>query len=229
MNKQSKMFKAIKQKIDDVGMYRSSIGGNAIIPEGKTIPLCQNCGRELILFLQFDVEERFSLPFISGSRFVLFACPHCNDIPSSDIYEKCGFLLPDNFWETARGHFFTALYRPGQVETELKQLPYLQPFQLNFVSFGPLNGDTFLQDTIRIGGGPDWFQNPEEYTCSCGTQMEFICQISQDFSFLKRPETPEQEMTYSNEEYNLFIGNEIYIFACPNQCHERAVWIVVQN
>ena len=229
MNKQPKMFKAIKQEIVDVGAYRASIGGDAIVPEGTVIPTCRNCGRELILFLQFDVEERFSLPFIPGSRFVLFACPHCDEIPSLEFYEESGFLLPDKFWEKAEGHFFTALYRPGQAETVLKQLPYLQPFQLNFESFGPLNSDTFLQDTIRVGGIPDWFQDPEEYTCSCDVQMEFMCQISEMYGFLKRQEAPEQPESFSEDEYCVFLANEIYIFACPNQCHERAVWIVVQN
>ena len=228
MEELPKCFKAVKNEgiVDQAD--RASIAGNAIIPEGKTIPTCQNCGRELILFLQFDVEERFSLPFLPDSRFVLFACPHCNDIPRFEFFYETGFL-PQNYWDITEGHFFTALYRPGQPETVLKQLPYLQPFRLSFESFGPFKKDSFLQDTIRVGGAPDWFQFPEEYTCSCGAKMEFLCEISESFGFPKRPEAPEQTNTFSEDEYCVFLGSEIYIFACPNQCHEQAIWITVQH
>jgi hypothetical protein len=224
MENSQNTFKALRKNIIDGQDYRASISGNAIIPEDMNIPKCRLCGKELMLFLQFDVEEKFSLIFASGSHFVLFMCPNCNEIPTFERYEDG--LLPEDFWDKTEGHFFASLHRPGKNEIVIKQLPYLQHFRLDFV---PIDSQPYPCDTIRIGGLPYWLQFPEQYTCPCGAPMKFLCQIPENFGFPKCLEAPEQPDSFSEDEYCLFLGNEIYVFACAKQCNDRAVWITVQG
>jgi hypothetical protein len=43
------------------------------------------------------------------------------------------------------------------------------------------------------------------------------------------PAAPRQPDSFSNDDYCLLLGNEVYIFACEAQCDLRAVHVVVQN
>lgn len=59
--------------------------------------------------------------------------------------------------------------------------------------------------------------------------MRLLSQISENFPFPKLPSAPSQPDSFSRDDYCLFLGNEVYIFACVDQCNERAIWITVQN
>jgi len=59
--------------------------------------------------------------------------------------------------------------------------------------------------------------------------MRFVCQAPENWRFAKKPEAPEQPDSVSANDYILFLGNEVYVFACEAQCDPRAVHVVVQN
>lgn len=202
---------------------RASIGGSAILPSGLSIPSCRNCGTHLLLFLQFDVEASWGLPFVSGSHFVLFMCPNCNDIPSFNDYADG--KLPATYWDSAEGHFLAALSKPGK-EVILPQQPLLDVKELQF---SPFKESGHAPGAILVGEPAFWLQNSRTFHCCCGAEMRLILQIAENLGFDKSAHAPPQANSFSNEQYCLFLGNEIYVFGCPRQCHPRSVWITVQG
>ena len=204
---------------------RNSVGGSAILPKDCTVPACRRCNSKMFLFIQFDIQGAWQTAGKDRSHFVLFMCPKCNEIPSFD--ELSDGKLPEKFWEVStEGHFFTALFAPDQVEQVLAQDPILVAQKLRFES---TSESGYIPDRICVGGKPVWLQSPEEFTCSCGSKLEFISQISENLGFEKQTDAPSQPDSFSANEYCLFLGNEVYIFACPRQCDPRSVWITVQG
>jgi hypothetical protein len=51
----------------------------------------------------------------------------------------------------------------------------------------------------------------------------------EDFGFDKRPGQPVQPDTFNSAQYGLFLGNEVYIVACPEHCRPAAAWPIPQN
>ena len=217
-------FKAVPGPVESHHSPRATIGGNAILPAEMKVPQCRNCGREQLLFLQFDIDEAWSLPFRAGSHFVLFMCPKCNEIPSFETFDQG--QLPSEFWKQSEGHFFASLNEPEGKEQVQSAEAILVPLELHFEA---MRADGHAPDTIRVGGRPFWLQDPERFTCQCGAELVLISQIAEGYGFEKLSDAPEQPDSFSFDAYCLFLGNEIYIFGCPNQCHPRSVWITVQG
>lgn len=203
---------------------RSTIGGAAILPSQFVPPRCRRCGSNLLMFLQFDIDDAWSLPFMRGSHLVICMCPNCNEIPSFERFPNG--RLPAQFWNHTEGHFFAALTKPGIAESIQPSEPILIPKELRFE---PVADEGHAPDSIRVGGRPFWLQDPEHFVCACGSEMAFISQIAENFAFDKQADAPEQRESFSANDYCLFLGNEIYIFGCPAQCDPRAVWITVQG
>lgn len=203
---------------------RCSVGGDGILPTELQVPACRNCGSQLLLFVQLDIDPNWSLPLAANSHLVIFMCPQCNEIPSFDEFPAG--KLPQRFWETGEGHWFAALSRPDAAETVLRQEPRLVVKQL---AFSPTEEMGHLPDSIVVGGPAYWLQDAVSYQCSCGAEMSLVMQISENFGFEKQPAAPSQKDSFSDDEYCLFLGNEVYVFACPRQCDPRAVWIMVQG
>jgi len=217
-------FRATRHHILGTTTPLASMGGCVIVPKGTILPKCTECGNEMLLFFQFDIEERFELPFQPGSHLVVLMCAECNEIPT--FAHHADGKLPPRFWKETEGHFFVALYRPDQEQEERQTAPYLEPFSLDF---SLIEGDVYPCDSLRVGGQPYWLQSPEQHFCPCGEQMRFICQLPENYGFPKCPNAPEQPDSFSPDDYCLFLGNEVYVFGCANQCNERAVWVVVQG
>jgi hypothetical protein len=59
--------------------------------------------------------------------------------------------------------------------------------------------------------------------------MRFLAQVPVNQGFTTVPSAPEQPGWYRSVEYALFLGNEVYLLACENQCDPRAVWPVNQS
>jgi hypothetical protein len=206
----------------------------------------------MVLFLQFDVQADFGLPFQTGSHLSVFMCPRHNDAPEmfSDLQ------LPAAYWErrlridgTIR-FYELFLHRAGvaahiqaadehllpqQIEFELTQevadnqkIPLLMHPQFPGVSLSIDETVGGLQG-LKVGGQPSWAQGPEVHRCSCGAAMRFLCQIPENWPFPKLPKAPKQADSFSADDYCLFLGNEVYLFACEAQCDPRAVHVVVQN
>ncbi len=176
-------------------------------------------------FLQFDIKEAWRLPQLSDSHLVVMMCPQCNEIPSLETYPE--EKLPDQFWNETEGHFFAMLTHDNMpLRAVSPAKTYLACQELGFE---PTSEDGYSAESICVGGEPYWLQDPEPVTCPCGAKMLFVAQISENFPFAKLPDAPEQPDSFSADDYCLFLGNEVYIFACPRRCDVRSVWITVQG
>jgi hypothetical protein len=208
---------------------RNSIGGYPWLPAGEEWPRCRRCDRRLVLFLQFEIRADFRLPFLTGSQVLVFMCPEHNDIPALCAENR----LPEEYWHRGGGHFALYLARPGTGQATQEEEPHLRSFTLRFEpsaeeveAVGSLRVGS---QGLKIGGVPSWAQDAEWHTCCCGSEMGFVGQVPENFPFAKRAEAPEQPDSFSRDDYCLFLGNEVYLFACTAQCHPQAVWAVVQN
>jgi hypothetical protein len=173
----------------------------------------------MLLFFQFDLPDQAQMPFETGSHLCVFMCPQHNEIPCFEQYSQ----LPPEYWNKTEGNAYAILSKPTAESTLVS--PGLLEQQSLAISGAPSDRN----GVIAIGGEPQWAQDPEHFVCSCGADMRFVCQISENYKFQQRPGAPEQPDTCYDDGYLLFLGNEIYVFACPRQCDPNAVWITVQN
>jgi hypothetical protein len=214
-------------------LHRSSIGGSPILAEDQEWPLCKICNKKQALFFQFDITSEFNLPFEEGSHFAVFMCVDHSDIPSFNL-EPTG-KLPENYWQDPNAFYKIILNRPSKKENILDQDKYLMYSVLEFqeaeeeiTEVGP-EGKKFnigIQE-FKISGTPSWEQRPHHHHCSCGGEMKFICQVPADYEFEKAPDAPVKPIGYRDNTYMLFLGNEIYFFACEKQCNPLAVIAIV--
>ncbi|MFC6021397.1 hypothetical protein ACFP2T_35160 [Plantactinospora solaniradicis] len=198
---------------------RNTVGGWPILEPGQSWPGCA-CGERMVLFFQIDVPD--DIAGFGGEHLLVFQCPVHN--------EACfgRAQLPERYWETPPPygnemvHWRILRHRGGIVAESADE--FLQPPRLVLRDAGPDDKWAF-----RVGGKPTWIQDAMYHTCACGVDLEFLVQIPENFGFPKRPEVPEQDGAFSTDEYGLLLGNEIYLFACPNRCDPAAAWPVNQN
>ena len=232
--------KAIHQRVtwepatDPNAIIRSSIGGYPILPTGEPWPLCSEdgCGERLALFLQFDVAEGFGLPFASGSSFSVFQCIKHDD-PFEALDTKSpkgpGDRLPDKYWEHANyALFFSA---PDGQRQLAERDPYLGYSGLVFTPEAeprPGSVEALNYGNVKVGGAPFWVQEPTIWSCSCGSEMAFLCSMPSNLQYPRVEGSPRQPNGRA-DTYFLFLGLSTYIFACGARCHPRAVVAVRQN
>lgn len=222
---------------------RCSAGGSAILARGQTYPTCKLCRARLVLFFQFDLDEAFELPFQAGSHLTVFMCPTHNEIHSLCPESGRNYelppeypyrTLPKRYWDHNPGHFRLLLNPPGVREVVHEPDTHLVSQSMRFKKTAETVEDHGLGEILgsqgfKVGGLPAWSQDPEYYRCSCGAAMRFVCQLPGMFGFDKQPEAPEQPNSFSRTQYCLFLGNDVYLFACEEQCRPEAVWVVLQN
>ncbi len=210
------------------GLSRDSVGG-VLLLDAEEPPVCAICGGRLALFLQSDVREGFGLAVTAGSHLVVMMCPFHNDIPELLPAGR----LPDRYWTEGAGHCLLRLVPPTAPLRQLPEDPFVKAGALRFEpteeSVRAVAGVARGSQGFKVGGVPSWTQDPESFTCCCGAEMLFLCQVPQDFPFPKREDAPEQPDAFSKVDYCLFLGNETYLFACARQCDPGAVWAIVQN
>ncbi|CAM5584796.1 hypothetical protein [Streptomyces griseomycini] len=198
---------------------RNSVGGWPYFDDGQEWPRCF-CGERMALFFQLDLPD--DVEFFGGEHLSVFHCAHHND--ASDPITAGGRLVP-RFWEAPQppfpGSFWRVLLQrdPGIPEAEpepaVRALPLtLRPFK-----------DTYF----KVGGTAAWAQEPEYYRCACGAEMAFVCQVPENWGFGVRPGAPVQPYSISDDAYMLFLGNEVYLLACPKRCDPAAVLPVNQH
>lgn len=241
-----------------VGNIRDSVGGRPILPENVPLPVCE-CGKRMTLYFQFDIRTEFGLPFITGSHLSVFMCACHNDAPAAIYGEplpdrfwtsRRSSMKKIRFYEillhgpgipevihsederlVAQGmHFSREAEEIRQEDAEGNEtVVTLEPHPkypgTSLDAGKPVRG----RPGFKIGGHPSWAQDTELHTCCCGAEMRFLCQIPEDFPFRKRPEAPSQPDSFSANDYALFLGNSIYLFACESQCSQWALIPVCQN
>lgn len=199
-------------------IIRSSIGGYPILPTGESWPICaeDGCNQKLALFLQFDVDDSFGLPFERGSTLSIFQCTgHDDPFEALDTRspKKPHNRLPDEYWDHSNYAIFIAA--PGKQQQLTERDPSLTYSKLIF------NSET-------EPGSPFWVQNAKLWNCSCGANMEFICSMPSNLQYPRAADSPRQPNGRENSHF-LFLGLSTYVFACRARCHPRAVVAVRQN
>jgi hypothetical protein len=203
---------------------RNSIGGQAWLRKGMKSPWCRACERPMQLFFQAAADSACDSPFQAGSHLVVFSCPQWNGIPW--LGPKETDRLPRKFWEQSCDHCFLALFRPGDLVASEEGVSLIEAQEL---LPKPLERRALSFEGITVGGEPRWIQRPRERRCCCGGSMALVAQVGENCAFRRKADAPMQPDSFSMEDYCLFLGNEVYLFACERQCDERAVWPVVQH
>lgn len=212
---------------------RSSVGGRPILPQGTPWPECRTHKVPMVFVLQLDGIA--GSPLAAGEHFLAFQCPRWNDIPEFAPV-KTGEALPDAYWDLGEGHSALLVSPAGSAEQVQDPEPNLIPSRLVLEAqpeetkeVGKTQKFTIGKRGFKLGGVPSWAQAPQTYRCRCGSEMDLLLQVPNDFPFPKNPATPEQPNAYSKTKFYLFLGNEVYIFVCKKRCDPRAVWAIVQN
>ncbi|MBW6433370.1 hypothetical protein KZ829_06375 [Actinoplanes hulinensis] len=197
---------------------RNTVGGWPILESKQSWPDC-SCGKRMVLFFQLDVPD--DIADFGGEHLLVFQCPVHNEACFGPAQ------LPELYWEKPTSDYEMAHWRilrhRGGVVVESADA-FLQPRRLLLRDAGPDDKWAF-----RVGGKPAWIQDAEVYTCACGAGLEFLAQIPENLGFPKRPEVPEQDGAFSEDEYGLLLGNMTYLLACPNHCDPAAAWPVNQH
>jgi hypothetical protein len=220
---------------------RNSVGGFPILAKHQVHPRCKICDARMVLFLQFYLKPEFELSLLVNSHFLAFMCPNHNDaaLMSQNFIDREA-VISNRYWEQEEGHFALIINPPNIEEIIGECDPFIQPKQLDFVKAeetiedwgDPDSGISLLvgsEQGLKIGGTPSWFNYACQANCSCGSKMQFICQIPTDFGFAQIPDAPKQPDGFSSTEYCFLLGNQVYIMACGNHCHERAAIAICDN
>ncbi|MGW8353314.1 hypothetical protein [Streptomyces wedmorensis] len=207
---------------------RNSVGGWPFLNEDQRWPDCF-CGERMVLFFQLDIPSDLE-PF-GGDHLLVFHCHAHND--ASDPQQTDGRLVP-RYWDAPQPPYPRPFWRvllqrdaalpAAEPEPSLRALPLtLRPF-----TDAPA-GQGLGAQTFKVGGAPSWAQFPEYYQCACGTELVYVCQVPENMEFAVHPGQPEQPYSGGADIYGLFLGNEIYLLACPAHCDPAAVWPVNQH
>ncbi|MEU8762700.1 hypothetical protein [Streptomyces sp. NPDC048659] len=206
---------------------RDSIGGWPFLDEGEEWPTCF-CDDRMVLFFQLDLPH--DVEHFGGDHLLVFHCRQHNDAtdpPTSD-----GRLAPA-FWNAPQppypGPFWRVLLQRRPTPLAQRE-PSLHPVPLTLRPFADESNERGLgSQSFKVGGTPSWAQHPESYQCACGTELVYLCQVPEDMDFTTAPGAPEQPYSSSIDGYQLFLGNEVYLLACPARCDPAAIWPVNQN
>ncbi|MEU0539595.1 hypothetical protein ABZ319_06970 [Nocardia sp. NPDC005978] len=206
---------------------RDTIGGWPVLDAGQPVPEC-DCGATMALYFQLEVPAE--VPYFGGDQLLVFQCPVDSDA-SLDPEPQ----LPERYWDTPTGNqprfWRILLQRAGTVAATRD--PHFAPRRLSLRPVvdrepdprysGPLQG-------FKVGGTPYWVQDAPEVRCACGSDMTFLCQVTEDFPFRKYLD-PDRDGTVDCDgvEDGLLLGNQVYILACPAHCDPAAVVPICQN
>ncbi|MGW7641398.1 hypothetical protein [Streptomyces decoyicus] len=202
---------------------RNSVGGWPFLDQAQDWPECF-CGERMALFFQFDIP--WDLEPFGGDHLLVFHCRAHND--ASDPQLADGRLVP-KYWDASQPPYPAPFWRvliqsraalpDSEAEPSLCALPLaLRPFV-----------DTPATQTFKVGGTPSWAQDPEYYRCACGADLVYVCQVPEGMDFAVYPGQPEQPYSVRADTYWLFLGNEVYLLACPARCDPAAIWPVNQH
>ncbi len=207
------------------------IGGPVELPDSSTWPRCAICSSRLVSFVDLELPESSPSHFQPGSRLQLFACRQHDDIAGTIYSDYSVFShlsrkveLPDQYWNVSDGHYLLRLLPPSVPTSTADADDRLAPRYLTAVE-----SEAEIDYGLKLFGEPSWLQDPEEHVCSCGAPMKLVLQIPDGFGFTMASGAKEQPNSFSRSEYCIFLGNQLYLFACQAQCNIRALWPVLQN
>ncbi|MFC9896477.1 hypothetical protein ACFVMC_22545 [Nocardia sp. NPDC127579] len=206
---------------------RDTIGGWPMLDPGQQWPEC-GCGTRMALHFQLEIPA--DIPYFGGDQLLVFYCPR-----ESDISYSAESQLPERYWDQPPGSdsvfWRILLQRNGAPHPEAD--PYFLPRRLALRSADRdiVADPGGVPQAFTIGGAPVWLQRAEHYRCACGADLAFLGQIDEGFTFSEfaRPELEDDEDGFEGLDDGLFLGNEVYLFACPAHCNPAATWVACQN
>jgi|UniRef100_A0AAU3HQ44 hypothetical protein len=207
---------------------RNSVGGWPFLDDADGWPECF-CGERMALFFQLDIPV--DIRHFGGDHLLVFHCRAHNDASGPELTD--GRLVP-RYWDAPqppypRPFWRVLLQRHAALPTAAAE-PSLRAVPLTLRPFVDTPGPHGLgARSFKVGGTPSWAQDPEHYSCACGSDLVYLCQVPESMDFAVHPGLPEQPYSVGADTYNLFLGNEIYLLACPDHCDPAAVWPVNQN
>ncbi|MFF1449828.1 hypothetical protein ACFVYF_17065 [Streptomyces sp. NPDC058274] len=207
---------------------RNSMGGWPFLDDSQKWPECF-CGSRMALFFQLDIPG--DVEFFGGDHLLVFHCRTHNDATSPELAD--GRLVP-RYWDAPQPHypspFWRVLLLPDATRPAVEAEPSLRALPLTLRPFVDAPDELGLgAATFKVGGAPSWAQEAEYYTCSCGTDLVYVCQVPEGMEVAVRSNRPGQPDNFGRESDGLFLGNENYLLACPSHCDPAAVWPVNQN
>jgi hypothetical protein len=206
---------------------RNTIGGVPILQKGQSVPCCQKCGRQLTLFLQFDIDKTFNLPFEEGSHFLLFSCIPCENLPDEE-YSDVDKVVKVSFGNPVCGHYSLMMNEPNSDEIFGSNDNEIEPKQIVFnevnksikdCQYVGKTGDDF---EFKVGGVAAWCNYSINLNCRCGAPISFLCQISDSFDFF----APANKSTIY---HSLFFGNIVYVMGRTKQCSPYSLLVACDN
>ncbi|WP_198659054.1 hypothetical protein [Nocardiopsis sp. FIRDI 009] len=204
---------------------RNSVGGWPFLDEGQEWPECF-CGERLVLFFQLDLPQDLG-PF-GGDHLLVFHCRAHNEVADPELSDD-GRLAP-RYWDDPNESFWRVLLQRRAVRPSAESEPSLRARPLTLRPFtDTLNERGKGAQIFKVGGTPSWAQDPKHYQCACGAELVYVCQVPEDMGFAVVPGQPEQPDSGAEGHYDLFLGNEVYLLACPEHCDPAVVWPVNQN
>ncbi|WP_239647863.1 YwqG family protein [Nocardiopsis ganjiahuensis] len=208
---------------------RNSIGGWPFLDEGQEWPECF-CGERLVLFFQLDLPLDLG-PF-GGDHLLLFHCRTHEEAAIPDTSED-GRIVPE-YWDAPYAGedrpFWRVLLQSRAAKPWADPEPFLRALPLTLRAFTETLSERGKGAQIfKVGGTPSWAQDPERHRCACGAELVYVCQVPESMEFAVAPGQPEQPDGGGHGHYGLFLGNEVYLMACPEHCDPAATWPVNQN
>lgn len=200
---------------------RNTIGGHPYLDPGRPWPVC-DCGKRMALFFQLQIP--YQIPEFGGGQLLVFQCPEHTDAPCAPNTQ-----LPERFWEQPPADFQRQCWRILVLRDFARSEesdPNFTPARLWWTERADQDDDDQPYYGYKIGGTPYWVQDPENYRCTCGADLAFLCQVPEDYQF--RDYAIRGKHFHSVED-GLFVGNQVYILACPARCDPAAAWPVCQN
>lgn len=203
---------------------RNSVGGRPFLDRGQGWPECF-CGERMALFFQFDIP--WALEPFGGDHLLFFHCRAHNDASEPQLAD--GRLVP-TYWDAPQPPYPAPFWRVLLQRRATLPFPEAEPS----VCALPLALRPFVDTPdgvqgFKVGGTASWAQYPEYYTCACGADLVYVCQVPEGIDFAVHPGLPEQPYSVRPDTYSLFLGNEAYLLACPARCDPAAVWPVNQH
>lgn len=206
-------------------------GGIPHLPAAEDWPRCRMCASDMIAFLDLVLPTCDSAPFQPGSRLQIFACRQHDDIAGTIYSNYSRFdlarrqpTLPAEYWSMTDGHYVLRLLPPSTPTSESRSESRLVP---QLLSATPTDDDG--EDGFKMYGEPCWLQDAEPHACACGAPMKLLLQIPAGHRFPMAVGAEPQPNSFSQSDYCLFLGNQLYLLGCTRQCEPRALWPVLQD
>jgi hypothetical protein len=207
------------------------IGGTPELPVDTEWPRCRLCDDRMVAFFEIRIPKLQGVPFQAGSRLQAFACRQHDDIAGPIYADYAQFTtasqspkLPPNYWDITDGHYLLRLIPPAATT---HAPDHEERLVRNWIVAQQLSDEA--ADGFKLFGEPYWLHDPETHVCACGAPMKLLLQMPGNYGFDMSDAAPQQPNSFSRTQYCLFLGNQLYLLACVNECHPLALWPVLQN